>query len=112
MAASRRGDVEGHKGEKRLPLECCTAMGREPAALSRSLLLFRENAEKAYTSKEGFMEVVEDYMDVGISEFIVYELFQGGALQILRACRRGDHTRPPRLTDQNLVSSIQNTYLD
>lgn len=33
--------------------ECCTAIGREPAALSRSLLLFGENAEKAYTSKEG-----------------------------------------------------------
>jgi alkanesulfonate monooxygenase SsuD/methylene tetrahydromethanopterin reductase-like flavin-dependent oxidoreductase (luciferase family) len=56
--------------------ECCTAMGRDPAALSRSLLLFGENAEKAYTSKEGFMEVVEDYMDAGISEFIVYYPFR------------------------------------
>jgi hypothetical protein len=56
--------------------ECCTAIGREPAALSRSLLLFRENAEKAYTSKEGFMEVVEDYMDAGISEFMVYYPFR------------------------------------
>jgi alkanesulfonate monooxygenase SsuD/methylene tetrahydromethanopterin reductase-like flavin-dependent oxidoreductase (luciferase family) len=52
--------------------ECCEKIGRDPASLMRSLLLFGPPAEKAYSSEDGFSEVVEEYGDAGISEFIVY----------------------------------------
>ena len=56
--------------------ECCERMGRDPGSLRRSLLLFGPPAEKAYSSRDGFSEVVEEYGDAGISEFIVYYPFR------------------------------------
>ncbi len=55
--------------------EYCTMIGRDPSTLRRSFLVFGEPAERAYTSEDGFTEVVDQYIDVGITEFIIYYPF-------------------------------------
>ncbi len=63
-------------GERNAFLDnCCDEIGRDPNTLRRSLLLFGPPAEKAYSSMDGFDEVVEEYSKVGITEFIVYYPF-------------------------------------
>jgi alkanesulfonate monooxygenase SsuD/methylene tetrahydromethanopterin reductase-like flavin-dependent oxidoreductase (luciferase family) len=64
-------------GERNAFLDkCCEEIGRDPGSLRRSLLLFGSPAEKAYSSLEGFGEVVEEYSEAGITEFIVYYPFR------------------------------------
>jgi alkanesulfonate monooxygenase SsuD/methylene tetrahydromethanopterin reductase-like flavin-dependent oxidoreductase (luciferase family) len=56
--------------------EYCEEIGRDPGSLRRSLLLFGPPAQRAYSSMDGFGEVVEEYADAGITEFIVYYPFR------------------------------------
>jgi alkanesulfonate monooxygenase SsuD/methylene tetrahydromethanopterin reductase-like flavin-dependent oxidoreductase (luciferase family) len=63
-------------GERNAFLDkCCEEIGRDPSSLRRSLLLFGPPAQKAYSSLEGFSEVVKEYAEAGITEFIVYYPF-------------------------------------
>lgn len=56
--------------------EYCTRIGRDQISLRRSFLVFGEPAERAYTSEDGFKEVVDQYTDAGITEYIIYYPFR------------------------------------
>jgi hypothetical protein len=55
--------------------EYCAEIGRDPSTLLRSLLLFGPPAEIAYTSVDGFHDVIGSYQEAGIEEFIMYYPF-------------------------------------
>jgi alkanesulfonate monooxygenase SsuD/methylene tetrahydromethanopterin reductase-like flavin-dependent oxidoreductase (luciferase family) len=50
----------------------CREIGRDPASLRRSLLIFGSEAETVFNSVDAFERVVERYQSVGITEFIFY----------------------------------------
>lgn len=53
----------------------CNDIDRDPTTLLRSLLLYGEPAEIAYTSIAGFRDVIGSYQEAGIQEFILYYPF-------------------------------------
>lgn len=55
--------------------EYCAEMGRDPQTLRRSLLVFLPEAEIVFDSVDAFLDVVQRYRDVGITEFIFYYPF-------------------------------------
>ena len=55
--------------------EYCMEIGRDPATLRRSLLLYGQEAEAAFASKDGFHQIVGRYREIGITEFIIYYPF-------------------------------------
>ena len=55
--------------------EICADIGRDPASLKRSLLVYGAPAEMAYSSVAGFHEVIGSYQEAGIEEFIIYYPF-------------------------------------
>ena len=55
--------------------EYCTKIERDPASLKRSLLVYGAPADIAYSSVDGFHEVIGQYREAGIQEFIIYYPF-------------------------------------
>jgi alkanesulfonate monooxygenase SsuD/methylene tetrahydromethanopterin reductase-like flavin-dependent oxidoreductase (luciferase family) len=53
----------------------CLQFNRDPKTLLRSLLVYGAPAEMAYTSVNGFYEVIGTYREAGIQEFILYYPF-------------------------------------
>jgi alkanesulfonate monooxygenase SsuD/methylene tetrahydromethanopterin reductase-like flavin-dependent oxidoreductase (luciferase family) len=53
----------------------CEKIGRDPASIRRSLLIFGSEANTAFASEEKFIEIVERYTAIGINEFIFYYPF-------------------------------------
>ncbi|UCE29477.1 MAG: LLM class flavin-dependent oxidoreductase [Candidatus Bathyarchaeota archaeon] len=64
--------VENIKHQNRLLDDCCAKIGRNPKTLRRSLLVFGLEAETVFDSEEAFKEVVERYLEVGITEFMFF----------------------------------------
>jgi alkanesulfonate monooxygenase SsuD/methylene tetrahydromethanopterin reductase-like flavin-dependent oxidoreductase (luciferase family) len=53
----------------------CEKIGRDPASLGRSLLVFGAEANNAFASEEQFIEIVERYTSIGINELIFFYPF-------------------------------------
>ena len=77
--------------------EMCTALGRDPGKLRRSLLLF--GALDAWVRPDALETVVMRFRDVGISEFIVFwpaseqlELFERVVAEVIPALKRLEAT--------------------
>lgn len=53
----------------------CEKVGRDPATVRRSLLIFGSEANTAFASDEQFAEIVNRYIAIGITELIFYYPF-------------------------------------
>ncbi len=53
----------------------CEKIGRDPGSLRRSLLVFGAEANNAFASEEQFMEIVERYRALGLTELIFFYPF-------------------------------------
>jgi alkanesulfonate monooxygenase SsuD/methylene tetrahydromethanopterin reductase-like flavin-dependent oxidoreductase (luciferase family) len=53
----------------------CEKIGRDPGSLRRSLLVFGAEANTAFTSEDGFKEIVERYTALGINELVFFYPF-------------------------------------
>lgn len=53
----------------------CEEIGRDPASLRRSLLIFGAEANTAFASEDHFTEIVERYTTIGINELIFFYPF-------------------------------------
>ncbi len=53
----------------------CEKIGRDPATLGKSLLIFGEEANSVFASEENFVKTVERYTTIGITELIFYYPF-------------------------------------
>ncbi len=53
----------------------CERVGRDPASIRRSLLIFGEEGNTAFASEEQFIEIVERYTAIGINELIFFYPF-------------------------------------
>ena len=51
--------------------EFCAAFGRDPLTLRRSLLLWPPIREMAYESVDAFTDIIGQYGDAGINEFVL-----------------------------------------
>jgi len=60
----------------------CEEYGRDPGDLRRSLLLFGQEAWTLYDSSGNFEKVFHRYVDVGITEFILYYPFNVGQIAV------------------------------
>jgi alkanesulfonate monooxygenase SsuD/methylene tetrahydromethanopterin reductase-like flavin-dependent oxidoreductase (luciferase family) len=84
--AARHGDTWSSMGgfnlspEELLEITCrrnkaldeyCSEIGRDPATLRRSLLLWPPIREMVYQSVDAFLDIVGPYIDCGINEFIL-----------------------------------------
>lgn len=76
--------------------ESCAAAGRDPAALRRSLLLF--DALDAWADADSFERIVEDFREVGMTEFVVLwpeddevPLFEHAIEEVIPRLRQGGH---------------------
>ncbi len=70
-------DVVVEKTKKRIDFidKYCEKIGRDPASLGRSLLIFGAEANTAFVSEQHFTEVVERYAAIGINELIFFYPF-------------------------------------
>jgi alkanesulfonate monooxygenase SsuD/methylene tetrahydromethanopterin reductase-like flavin-dependent oxidoreductase (luciferase family) len=50
----------------------CSELGRDPAEITRSLLLFPRASDTPFDSDEAFQDFVGRYREIGIDEFILY----------------------------------------
>ena len=64
--------MENLKRQIDLINECCLKIGRDPATLRRSLLVWGSEALTVFDSEEAFREAVNRYRHVGISEFMFF----------------------------------------
>jgi hypothetical protein len=56
--------------------EYCAEIGRDPATLRRSVLIFtNEEYKKIYTTPGAFEEIIQRYWDIGITEIIFFYPF-------------------------------------
>jgi alkanesulfonate monooxygenase SsuD/methylene tetrahydromethanopterin reductase-like flavin-dependent oxidoreductase (luciferase family) len=78
--------------------EYCSQIGRDPVTLKRSLLLYGEPADIAYSSVNGFQDVIGSYREAGIQEFIIYYPFMDQHLPIFEQIIQDEL---PRLRDGN-----------
>ena len=53
----------------------CEQLGRDPASIRRSLLIFGSEANTAFASEDKFIEIVERYTAIGINELIFFYPF-------------------------------------
>ncbi|MFW9846395.1 MAG: LLM class flavin-dependent oxidoreductase [Candidatus Thorarchaeota archaeon] len=53
----------------------CEELGRDPASLRRSLLIFGAEANTAFASEDHFIEIVERYTAIGVNELIFFYPF-------------------------------------
>jgi hypothetical protein len=53
----------------------CEKIGRDPGSLGRSLLVFGEEANHAFTSEDEFIEIVNRYTALGINELVFFYPF-------------------------------------
>lgn len=53
----------------------CEKIGRDPATLGKSLLVFGEEANSVFASEENFIKTVERYAPIGITELIFFYPF-------------------------------------
>lgn len=53
----------------------CERIGRDPASIVRSLLIFGQEANFAFASEDLFMEIVERYKAIGINELVFFYPF-------------------------------------
>ena len=60
------------KADNALLDDCCQKIGRDPASLRRSLLLYGEEAWTLFDSEDNLRLLVEKYAEAGITEFILY----------------------------------------
>jgi alkanesulfonate monooxygenase SsuD/methylene tetrahydromethanopterin reductase-like flavin-dependent oxidoreductase (luciferase family) len=69
--------LEAVKERKMLIDKYCSQLGRDPATLRRSFWLYEHNALAAdgllacYESEDGFREMVEPFIDIGMNEILV-----------------------------------------
>ncbi|MGY5852970.1 MAG: LLM class flavin-dependent oxidoreductase [Candidatus Thorarchaeota archaeon] len=70
-------DVVVEKTKKRIDFidKYCEKIGRDPASLGRSLLIFGAEANTAFVSEQHFTEIVERYAAIGINELIFFYPF-------------------------------------
>ncbi|MHA2398526.1 MAG: LLM class flavin-dependent oxidoreductase [Promethearchaeota archaeon] len=66
---------ENTKNRNELVDTYCNEIGRKPNTLSRSLLFYTRSGLTILDSKEKFREVILQYKDIGINEFIIYYPF-------------------------------------
>lgn len=50
----------------------CLELGRDPAAITRSLLVFPRASDDPFDSDDAFHDFVGSYREIGIDEFIIY----------------------------------------
>jgi alkanesulfonate monooxygenase SsuD/methylene tetrahydromethanopterin reductase-like flavin-dependent oxidoreductase (luciferase family) len=50
----------------------CKELGRDPHTLRRSFLYFSPHAETVFDSEENFLNFIQPYRDIGITEYIFY----------------------------------------
>ncbi len=60
------------KGQCELIDNYCKELGRDPATLRKSILVFGQEAFTLYDSEDNFLQYVKKYREIGFSEFIVY----------------------------------------
>jgi alkanesulfonate monooxygenase SsuD/methylene tetrahydromethanopterin reductase-like flavin-dependent oxidoreductase (luciferase family) len=53
----------------------CEKLGRDPASIRRSLLIFGAEGNTAFASEERFIEIVERYTAIGINELVFFYPF-------------------------------------
>ena len=53
----------------------CEKIGRDPGSIRRSLLLFGAEANTAFASEDQFIEIIDRYTALGITEFIFFYPF-------------------------------------
>jgi alkanesulfonate monooxygenase SsuD/methylene tetrahydromethanopterin reductase-like flavin-dependent oxidoreductase (luciferase family) len=70
--------------------EYCAEIGRDPSSLKRSLLVYGAPAEIAYTSVDGFHEVIGSYREAGIEEFIIYYPFMDEHMPVFEQIVQGE----------------------
>ncbi|TFG06850.1 LLM class flavin-dependent oxidoreductase, partial [Candidatus Thorarchaeota archaeon] len=70
-------EVVVKKTEERIAFldKYCEKLGRDPASVKRSLLVFGSDANTAFSSEEHFAEIVKRYTTIGINELIFYYPF-------------------------------------
>jgi alkanesulfonate monooxygenase SsuD/methylene tetrahydromethanopterin reductase-like flavin-dependent oxidoreductase (luciferase family) len=67
--------LENTKQRNELLDKYCDKIDRDPATLKRSILFFGAVASKIFESEDSFRQTIDQYREVGISEFIVYYPF-------------------------------------
>jgi alkanesulfonate monooxygenase SsuD/methylene tetrahydromethanopterin reductase-like flavin-dependent oxidoreductase (luciferase family) len=55
--------------------KCCEKIGRDPATIGRSLLIFGSEGGTAFASEDHFIEIVDRYSAIGINEFVFFYPF-------------------------------------
>ncbi|MHA2025811.1 MAG: LLM class flavin-dependent oxidoreductase [Candidatus Thorarchaeota archaeon] len=70
-------EIVVEKTQKRIDYldKYCEKIGRDPDSLRRSLLVFGEEANHAFVSKDKFTEIVKRYTALGISELVFFYPF-------------------------------------
>jgi alkanesulfonate monooxygenase SsuD/methylene tetrahydromethanopterin reductase-like flavin-dependent oxidoreductase (luciferase family) len=68
----------------------CTEIDRDPKTLLRSLLLYGAPADIAYSSVNGFRDVIGSYQEAGIQEFILYYPFMDHHVPVFEQIIQGE----------------------
>jgi hypothetical protein len=91
--------------------DLCADIGRDPASIGRSLLVFESSGAydvtpptRAFSSAEGFRDLVERYAEIGITELIFSPRGEGSAAR--HGGRRQPSARAPRI-DGGPITGIQ-----
>ncbi|MFX0080944.1 MAG: LLM class flavin-dependent oxidoreductase [Candidatus Hodarchaeota archaeon] len=67
--------LENTKTRVELIEKYCDEIGRDPETIRRSLLFYSRHGRTIINSKENFREVINQYKEIGINEFIIYYPF-------------------------------------
>ncbi len=93
-------DIVVEKTRKRIDYldRQCEKIGRDPATITRSLLIFGQEANFAFASEDHFTEIVQRYTSLGINELVFFypffapdqiPIFEQIALEVIPALRTG-----------------------
>jgi len=85
---SKEEKLEKTRQRNALLNEYCAKIGRDPQTLRRSLLVFLPEAGIIFDSVDTFLDIVQRYRDVGITEFIFYYPFSDKQLSTFERIAR------------------------